>query len=146
MKPLRRAWALLLLAVTFAVPAQDEQLLEIPVQPRTTQEVQAAIVRDKDAFARLFLQYLKRHPGAQSAKMIVSFTVAPEGKVTAASIVDSPFRDAELEAGVLAQLYQLRFQERPVPEFTHPGFPIFFALPGKAPPASSSVPSWDAAP
>ncbi|AXQ27554.1 TonB family protein [Solimonas sp. K1W22B-7] len=129
------AAGLLALAGTGPVAAQDDIL----AMTRTKEEIQAAIGADRAAFGRLFMDYLRRQPRASSGRMLVSFTVAPDGQVSEAAIVASPFADAPLEAGVVAQFQRLRFQAREVPVFTHPGFPVYFALPqGKvAPPVAA---------
>ncbi len=119
------AMALLALAGNGQLAAQDDIL----AMTRTREEIQAAILADRAAFGRLFMDYLRRQPQASSGRMLVSFTVAPDGQVSEAAIVASPFADPGLEADVLAQFRRLRFQAREVPPFTHPGFPVYFALP-----------------
>jgi len=133
----RLLWlGLLALLAAGPVAAQDD----IRALTRTKEEIQAAIGAGGAGFGRLFLDYLRRQPQASSGRLVVSFTVAPDGQVTEAAIVSSPFADPELEAGVLAQFRQLRFEGRQVPEFTHPGFPLYFALPRSSvlPPAPAA--------
>lgn len=139
---MRRTWLLVLgllaLLGAGAVAAQDD----IRSLTRTREEIQAAIGAAGPGFGQLFMEHLRRQPQASSGRLLVSFTVAPGGQVTEAAIVSSPFADAELEAGVLAQFRQLRFEAREVPEFMHPGFPLYFALPkGSIPAPASAAPA-----
>jgi periplasmic protein TonB len=51
-------------------------------------------------------------------KLVLEFTIAPSGEVTACRVVSSELNDPELERRIVARVKQIRFQARDVEAIT----------------------------
>lgn len=95
---------------------------------RGLDEIQLPFDRAQGSFYAMYIRALRENPGL-SGKVILSLTIAPNGKVTTASIVSSELGDPELERKILARVLLLDFGPKDVPAFTYPNYPINFKPP-----------------
>jgi hypothetical protein len=87
---------------------------------RTPKEVQFVFDDNKLSFYRLFTIY-HQLPGG---KIVVAFTILPNGTVSECHLVSSTFSNEDFENRVVARVLKLKFEERNVPLFTYPNYPI----------------------
>ncbi|TAM11396.1 MAG: TonB family protein [Nevskiaceae bacterium] len=95
---------------------------------RTLSEIQQVFDRNKAAFYALYNAALRRNPNEQG-KIVVSLTIAPNGRVTDCHVVYNNMGDKTLEAQVVARVKMLDFGAKAVPVFTYPNYPIHFVPP-----------------
>ena len=80
---------------------------------RGEEEIAQEFDRHKGAIYALYSRALRERPELQG-KMVLEFTIAPSGEVTACRVVSSELNDAELERKIVARVRQIRFAARDV--------------------------------
>ena len=80
---------------------------------RGEEEIAQEFDRNKGAIYALYNRALRERPELQG-KMVLEFTIAPSGEVTACRVVSSELNDAELERKIIARVKLIRFPARDV--------------------------------
>ena len=80
---------------------------------RSQEEIELEFDRNKGAIYALYSRALRDRPELQG-KMVLEFTIAPSGEVTACRVVSSELKDAELERKIIARVKAIRFPARDV--------------------------------
>jgi TonB family protein len=80
---------------------------------RGEEEIAQEFDRNKGAIYALYNRALRERPELQG-KMVLEFTIAPSGEVTACRVVSSELKDAELERKIIARVKLIRFPARDV--------------------------------
>ena len=80
---------------------------------RGEEEIAQEFDRNKGAIYALYNRALREHPELQG-KMVLEFTIAPTGEVTACRVVSSELTDAELERKIIARVKLIRFPAKDV--------------------------------
>jgi len=102
---------------------------------RTMEEVQIGFDKHKLGFSEVFRDASNRNPLLhKGGKIIVSFTIAPDGRVSQAGLVSSSFQQPEFEAQILGVLLSMRFEPKDIPAYSYPNYPIVL-FPSKEPAA-----------
>jgi protein TonB len=84
---------------------------------RSQEEIELEFDRNKGAIYALYSRALRERPELQG-KMVLEFTIAPSGEVTACRVVSSELNDPELERRIVARVRLIRFQARDVASIT----------------------------
>jgi protein TonB len=84
---------------------------------RGQEEIELEFDRSKGAIYALYARALRDRPELQG-KMVLEFTIAPSGEVTACSVKFSELNDPELERKIVARVRLIRFQPRDVESMT----------------------------
>jgi TonB family protein len=84
---------------------------------RSPEEIELVFDRNKGAIYALYGRALRERPELQG-KMVLEFTIAPSGEVTACRVVSSELQDPELERKIVARVKQIRFEARDVEAMT----------------------------
>lgn len=92
---------------------------------RTLEEIQLVFDRNKASFYSMFNRALRDNPDLRG-KVVVKLTIAPNGSVTACTLVTSELGDPDLERKVIQRVMLLNFGAKSVPEYTYPNYPIVF--------------------
>lgn len=79
---------------------------------RSEEEIQEVLDRNKGAMYTLYNRELRRQPSLQG-KLVISMTIAPDGRVTRCSIVSSELGSASLEQQLVALVKGIRFADKP---------------------------------
>ena len=80
---------------------------------RSQEEIELEFDRNKGAIYALYTRALRDRPELQG-KMVLEFTIAPSGDVTACRVVSSELNDPELERKIVARVKLIRFAARDV--------------------------------
>ena len=92
---------------------------------RTVEELQLTFDRNKAGFYSLYTRALRDQPDLKG-KVTVSLTIAPNGSVSACTIVSSELGDPDLEAKIVQRIMLMNFGPKNVPPFTYPNYPLHF--------------------
>lgn len=92
---------------------------------RTLEEIQEVFDRNKASFYSMYNRALRESPDLRG-KIVVSLTIAPDGRVTDCQLVSSELGDPDLERKVVQRVLLLQFKPKDVPAFTYPNYPIVF--------------------
>jgi TonB family protein len=84
---------------------------------RSPEEIEQEFDRNKGAIYALYSRALRDRPELQG-KMVLEFTIAPSGEVTACRVVSSELNDPELERKIAARVKLIRFPARDVETMT----------------------------
>jgi TonB family protein len=84
---------------------------------RSQEEIELVFDRNKGAIYALYSRALRERPELQG-KMVLEFTIAPSGEVTACRVVSSELQDAELERKIVARVKLIRFESKDVETMT----------------------------
>jgi periplasmic protein TonB len=84
---------------------------------RSQEEIEQEFDRNKGAIYALYSRALREHPELRG-KVVLEFTIAPSGEVTACRVVSSELNDAELERRIVARVKLIRFAARDVAPIT----------------------------
>ena len=84
---------------------------------RSQEEIELEFDRNKGAIYALYSRALRDRADLQG-KLVLEFTIAPSGEVTACRVVSSELNDAELERKIVARVRQIRFPARDVEAIT----------------------------
>jgi protein TonB len=84
---------------------------------RSPEEIELVFDRNKGAIYALYSRALRERPELQG-KMVLEFTIAPSGEVTACRVVSSELQDPELERKIVARVKQIRFEAKDVETMT----------------------------
>ncbi len=84
---------------------------------RSQEEIELEFDRNKGAIYALYSRALRDRPELQG-KMVLEFTIAPSGDVTACRVVSSELNDPELERKIVARVKLIRFAARDVESIT----------------------------
>lgn len=79
---------------------------------RSEEEIQEVLDRNKGAMYTLYNRALRRQPSLQG-KLVISITIAADGRVTRCSIVSSELGSASLEQQLVALVKGIRFADKP---------------------------------
>ncbi|MGC4028386.1 MAG: AgmX/PglI C-terminal domain-containing protein [Steroidobacteraceae bacterium] len=84
---------------------------------RSQEEIELIFDRNKGAIYALYSRALRERPELQG-KLVLEFTIAPSGEVTACRVVSSELNDPELERRIVARVKLIRFEARDVETLT----------------------------
>ncbi len=84
---------------------------------RGQEEIELEFDRNKGAIYALYSRALRDRADLQG-KMVLEFTIAPSGEVTACRVVSSELNDPELERKIIARVRLIRFTARDVESIT----------------------------
>ena len=84
---------------------------------RSPEEIELVFDRNKGAIYALYSRALRDRPDLQG-KMVLEFTIAPSGEVTACRVISSELGDPELERKIVARVKAIRFEPREVETLT----------------------------
>jgi len=84
---------------------------------RSREEIELVFDRNKGAIYALYTRALRDRPELQG-KVVLEFTIAPSGEVTACRVVSSELGDPELERKIIARVRLIRFETRDVEAMT----------------------------
>ncbi|MET0281911.1 MAG: AgmX/PglI C-terminal domain-containing protein [Steroidobacteraceae bacterium] len=84
---------------------------------RSQEEIEQEFDRNKGAIYALYSRALREHPELRG-KVVLEFTIAASGEVTACRVVSSELNDAELERRIVARVRLIRFPARDVAPIT----------------------------
>ncbi len=84
---------------------------------RSQEEIELVFDRNKGAIYALYSRALRERPELQG-KLVLEFTIAPSGEVTACRVVSSELNDPELERRIIARVKLIRFDARDVESLT----------------------------
>jgi TonB family protein len=84
---------------------------------RSPEEIELEFDRNKGAIYALYSRALRDRPELQG-KMVLEFTIAPSGEITACRVVSSELNDPELERKIVARVRLIRFSARDVETMT----------------------------
>jgi periplasmic protein TonB len=84
---------------------------------RSQEEIELEFDRNKGAIYALYSRALRDRADLQG-KLVLEFTIAPSGEVTACRVVSSELNDPELERRIVARVKQIRFPARDVEAIT----------------------------
>mgnify|MGYP000215125056 CR=1 FL=1 len=90
---------------------------------RSLQEIQLAFDRNKGAIPAIINRALRANPNLRG-KIVVSFTVLPNGAMSNLTLVRSELGDADVEQKVLARIGLINFGAKDVPPFEVKDYPI----------------------
>lgn len=93
---------------------------------RTLEEIQLVFDRNKGAITSIYNRAARENPNLGAGKIVISLTIAPDGSVTACSVVSSTFNDADLERKIVQRVMLMNFGPKNVPSYTYPNYPINF--------------------
>jgi protein TonB len=84
---------------------------------RGAEEIELVFDRNKGAIHALYTRALRDRPELQG-KVVLEFTIAPSGEVTACRVLSSELNDPELERKIIARVRLIRFEARDVESMT----------------------------
>lgn len=84
---------------------------------RSLEEIETVFDRNKGAIHALYMRALRERPELQG-KMVLEFTIAPSGEVTACRVISSELNDPELERRIVARVRLIRFEAKDVEPVT----------------------------
>jgi TonB family protein len=84
---------------------------------RAREEVEIVFDRNKGALYALYGRALRDQPELQG-KLVLEFTIAPSGEITACRVVSSELNDPELERKIVARVRLIRFKPAEVEPLT----------------------------
>jgi protein TonB len=84
---------------------------------RSAEEIEQEFDRNKGAIYALYIRALREQADLQG-KVVLEFTIAPEGAVTACRVVSSELNNPELEGRICTRVRGLRFPARDVAAVT----------------------------
>lgn len=93
---------------------------------RTLEEIQLVFDRNKGAITSIYNRAARENPNLGAGKIVISLTIAPDGSVTACSVVSSTFNDPDLERKIVQRVMLMNFGAKNVPAYTYPNYPINF--------------------
>lgn len=108
--------------------AGDSPSAQAPLsnRPRDIQEVQQVFGRNGASLNAIYVRRASGDLSMGAGKIIIQFTVAPNGTVTDCSVVSSTFKDPVFENRIVAQIRLFRFLPKNVPVFVSPHYAIEF--------------------
>jgi len=95
-----------------ALPVTGRVASPSPGAVRSEAEIQEVLDRNKGAMYTLYNRELRRDPSLRG-KLVLSITIAPDGKVTRCTIVSSELGSASLEQQLVALVKGIRFGDKP---------------------------------
>lgn len=84
---------------------------------RSPEEIELVFDRNKGAIYSLYSRALRERPELQG-KLVLEFTIAPSGEITACRVVSSELNDPELERRIVARVRLIRFEAKDVETLT----------------------------
>lgn len=84
---------------------------------RSEEEIALVFDRNKGAIYALYGRALREQPDLQG-KLVLQFTIAPDGEVTDCQVVSSELHDPDLERKIVARVKLFRFEARDVAAIT----------------------------
>lgn len=84
---------------------------------RSREEVEILFDRNRGAFDALYRRALRDQPELQG-RVVLEFTIAPSGEITACRIVSSELKDPELEKKIVARVRLIKFKPADVEPLT----------------------------
>jgi TonB family protein len=94
-------------------------------ESRTLDDVQLVINNNKKALYVPFARAVRDKPGMQG-KLLLSFSIAPDGTVTKCTIVSSTFNDPEFEKSIIERFSAINFGPKGTKTYIDPEYPIEF--------------------
>ena len=84
---------------------------------RSEEEIALVFDRNKGAIYALYERVLRQQPDLQG-KLVLQFTISPDGEVTECHVVSSELHDPDLERMIVARVKLFRFEARDVAAIT----------------------------
>lgn len=86
---------------------------------RTKEEIQLVFDRNNSMMASIHKRAAMANPNLEGGgTIIVKFTIAPNGSVTACELINSPFNDPDFERKIIQRVLTMNFGAKDVPPFT----------------------------
>jgi len=95
-----------------ALPVTGRVASPSPVAIRSEEQIQEVLDRNKGAMYTLYNRELRRAPSLQG-KLVMSITIAPDGRVTRCTITSSELGSASLEWQLVKLIKGIRFGDKP---------------------------------
>ena len=93
---------------------------------RSLSEIQEVFDRNKGALQSIYIRAQRESAGMDAGKITISITIAPDGSVTACSVVSSSFNNPDFEQKLRQRIMLFHFLPKAVPPFTYGTYPIDF--------------------
>ena len=101
-----------------ALPVTGRVASPSPVAIRSEEQIQEVLDRNKGAMYTLYNRELRRAPSLQG-KLVMSITIAPDGRVKRCTVVNSELDSVSLEQQLVKLVEGIRFADKPeVPTVT----------------------------
>lgn len=94
-------------------------------ESRTLDDVGRVFEKYKGSFYALYARALRDQPGLQG-KIELSFSIAPNGKVTKCTVASSTLNHAELEKRIVERFLSIDFGAKGTKVYNNPKFPLSF--------------------
>ena len=95
-----------------ALPVTGRVASPSPVAVRSEEQIQEVLDRNKGAMYTLYNRELRRAPSLRG-KLVMSITIAPDGRVMRCTIVSSELNSASLEQQLVKLVKGIRFGDKP---------------------------------
>jgi len=96
----------------------------VPVS-RTLDDVARVVDKHKGAFYALFTRAARERPGLRG-EIVLSFTIAPDGRVTRCDVVSSTLYHPELEKKIAERFSALQFGAKGTQPYSNYSYPMTF--------------------
>jgi protein TonB len=95
-----------------ALPVTGRVASPSPATVRSEEEIQEVLDRNKGAMYTLYNRELRRDPSLRG-KLVLSITIAPDGRVTRCTIISSELGSVSLEQQLVKLVEGIRFNDKP---------------------------------
>lgn len=92
---------------------------------RTRAEVLRKLDREKGKFYAVYARALREKPGL-AGKIVLSFSIAPDGKVTKCTVVSSTLEDPGMRDALVERLQAIDFGAKGTKVYHHPDYELSF--------------------
>jgi outer membrane biosynthesis protein TonB len=96
---------------------------DAPTAGRTLQEIQLVFDRNKGAITSIINRALRTDPNLRG-KIVVNFTINPDGSIRDLQLVSSELGNADVERQLLTRIGLINFGAKPVPAYPVRNYPI----------------------
>ena len=102
-------------------------------ESRTLDDVRRVVDKNKGGFYALYARALRDKPSLQGT-IVLSISIAPDGKVTKCAVASSTLDDSELENRIVERFLSIDFGAKGTEAFSNREYPMsFFSASGMSP-------------
>lgn len=94
-------------------------------ESRTLDDVRRGMDKHKGAFYALYARALRDNPNLKG-KIVLSISIAPNGKVTKCAVASSTLNDSEFENRIIEHFLSIDFGAKGTKPYINPEFPMSF--------------------
>jgi hypothetical protein len=94
-------------------------------ESRTLDDVRRVVDKNKGGFYALYARALRGKPGLQGT-IVLSISIAPNGKVTKCAVASSTLNDSELENRIVERFLSIDFGAKGTKAYSNPEYPMSF--------------------